>query len=139
MHHLIYVSSASHLMSDVELKDLLVTCRTRNTADSITGMLLYKDGSFMQLLEGEEDRILQTYERIGRDRRHSGLITLREGPLVERNCQGWSMGFRSVNSAELESLPGFARLGHQTFTSPAFTEKPHIAIKMLNTFHRTTR
>ena len=138
MHYLLYVSAASHPMGEDELMAILKASRARNIADGLTGMLLYKDGSFMQLLEGALDNIQQTYARIGRDTRHNGLIMLRQDQNKARNFPDWSMGFRSVNAAELESMPGFARLGSQSFTSPEFTTKPHIALRLLKTFHTTT-
>ncbi|HSM42684.1 MAG TPA: BLUF domain-containing protein, partial [Afifellaceae bacterium] len=62
MYCLVYVSAAHHLMGDDELTEILETSRARNAAAGITGMLLYKDGSFMQLLEGAKTNVLGTYE-----------------------------------------------------------------------------
>ena len=138
MHYLIYISSATHPMGEDELANLLETSRMRNIADGITGMLLYKNGSFMQLLEGDRDKIFQTYERIGRDTRHCGLSILRQGKMDERNCPEWSMGFRSVNAADLECLPGFSQLSNELFTSLAFTAKPHLALRLLKSFNLAT-
>lgn len=139
MHFLIYTSTACHLMSDDELTALLGHCRERNLADDITGMLLYKDGSFMQALEGERDVIQQTYARIVQDTRHKDITLLRERALEARNFEGWSMGFKAVNSADLESEPGFSQFGEDTFSSAKFAAKPHIALRMLKTFHQNAR
>lgn len=138
MHFLIYVSAARHLMSDDELSAVLDTSRRHNASDGITGMLLYKDGSFMQLLEGEKTIVEATYNRISRDSRHHGLITLRQSDTEERSFADWSMAFRSVNASDLESVPGFTDLGDETFTSPAFTDHANRALTALRTFHQTT-
>lgn len=138
MHYLVYVSSASHLMAEAELTALLETSRRRNTEDGLSGMLLYKDGSFMQVLEGSESAVDQTFARIEQDSRHGGIIVLRQGETEARGFPDWSMGFRTVSAADLARLPGFVSLGNETFTEPAFTENPHIAISALKAFHRTT-
>ena len=52
---LIYASSATKAMSQDELKALLAKARTNNQRDNITGMLLYNDGNFLQVLEGEAE------------------------------------------------------------------------------------
>ena len=139
MHFLIYTSAANHLMSDSELTDLLSHCRVRNSNDELTGMLLYKDGSFMQVLEGEKENVFRTYARIQKDTRHKDIFLLREREIESRNFDGWSMGFKSVKSSDLESRPGFAQLSGDVFSSVAYSEKPHIALKLLKSFHENTR
>ena len=139
MHFLIYTSSASHLMSDFDLTNLLEHCRIRNAQDNITGMLLYKEGSFMQALEGHKDTVFQTYERIQKDTRHKDIFLLRERGIENRSFSGWSMGFRTVNAADLKDIPGFSHRSGEVFSSPAFTGKPHIALKLLKSFHENTR
>jgi hypothetical protein len=139
MRFVVYVSAATRLMSDGELMSLLEVSRDRNGADGLTGMLLYKDGSFMQALEGEEGPLERTCGRILRDPRHSGLVFLRRGEIAARSFAGWAMGFRSVAAGELEAVPGFARLGDETFASPRIVAKPHLAVRLLKTFHDSTR
>ncbi len=57
MFFLVYVSSAVRPFSRVDLDDLLATSRANNARVGITGMLLYKDGNFMQVLEGDEEAV----------------------------------------------------------------------------------
>jgi hypothetical protein len=139
MHFLIYTSTASRLMSDVELNSLLTDCRACNSRDALTGMLLYKDGSFMQVLEGEKERVLLTFSRIQKDTRHKDIFLLRERELERRNFDGWSMGFKSVKNSDFENELGFSQLSDELFTSHAYSEKPHIALKLLKSFHENTR
>jgi hypothetical protein len=139
MRYIIYVSAATHRMQDRELIALLEISRARNFASGISGMLLYKDGSFMQLLEGPPQCVAETYDRIARDPRHHDLTILRDGAIDERNFPDWSMGFRSTNAAELAEVPGFAALASLSFTSPELAAKPHVALRLLKTFHQTTR
>ena len=49
LHNLVYVSLATEDMSDETLKKILNKARTKNEGLDITGMLLYRDGFFMQV------------------------------------------------------------------------------------------
>ncbi len=63
MFSLTYVSSAVRPFAEDELADLLAVSRQNNARLGITGMLLYKDGNFMQVLEGEEAEVRTLYEK----------------------------------------------------------------------------
>lgn len=139
MHFLVYTSTARSLMSDLELTELLEFCRIRNSHDALTGMLLYKDGSFMQVLEGDKQTVLSTFARIQKDTRHKDIFLLRERELESRNFDGWSMGFRSVKDSDLKYEAAFSKLSGETFSSSAYSANPHIALKLLKSFHLNTR
>ena len=54
MHQLVYVSAATHAFTKSELLELLNKARANNQRLGITGLLLFKDGDFIQLLEGDK-------------------------------------------------------------------------------------
>jgi len=99
MFYLIYVSSAVNLMDDGELLFLLEQSREKNLKLDITGMLLYKGGNFMQMLEGDRDTVLELYDTIKKDDRHKDVITVLTGDIKERNFEHWSMGFCNMDKA----------------------------------------
>ncbi|MBC7837514.1 MAG: BLUF domain-containing protein [Nitrospiraceae bacterium] len=134
MFFLIYVSSASKLFSPSELVDLLAQCHDQNATVGITGMLLYKDGNFMQVLEGEEAVVLALHSKIGRDPRHRGLLTLAQGPLAERQFPDWSMGFRDLNAANVLSTPGYNEFLNSPLTGEEFSSDPTRCQKLLLMF-----
>lgn len=115
MFYLVYVSSATQLFSKQGLINLLTQARRKNENLGITGMLLYREGAFMQVLEGEETVVRELYSTINQDRRHHGLITLDEGRLTERVFGEWSMGFRDLTDKELQSIPGFSQFMNMPF------------------------
>lgn len=137
MFFLVYVSSAVRPFSRSELEDLLATSRDNNARAGITGMLLYKDGNFMQVLEGEEGAVRALYDKIGDDPRHRGEITLREGFTEERQFPDWSMGFRDLQSPEARAIPGFSEFLNTPLTGREFSEDPTRAQKLLLTFKKT--
>jgi hypothetical protein len=53
MFHLVYASSAARPFTTLELQAFLEQARQKNARFGVTGMLLYKDGNFMQALEGD--------------------------------------------------------------------------------------
>ncbi|MBA3882311.1 MAG: BLUF domain-containing protein [Chthoniobacterales bacterium] len=63
----IYVSIANEPFSDADLIELPNASRRNNELSGITGMLLYQERRFLQILEGDEHAVRQTYERILRD------------------------------------------------------------------------
>lgn len=89
----VYVSSATRLFTDPELQMLLEQSRERNARQGITGMLLYKDGNFLQLIEGPEPAVRALHARIGTDTRHRHVITVFDEMVHERQCPDWSMGY----------------------------------------------
>ena len=104
---LVYVSSAKTKFSQAELKALLDQSRQKNARLGLSGILLYHDGNFMQLLEGEEKEVRSLYAHIARDPRHGGCMILTSGQVAERTFPDWTMGFRDLASAEVKAMPGY--------------------------------
>lgn len=107
MYSLVYVSSAVNVFTPQELMELLNISRENNTKAGLTGILLYKDGNFMQALEGEKDSVMALYTKISGDPRHKGIITIYDEEITERNFPNWSMAFRDLSSPEVRSMKGF--------------------------------
>lgn len=93
MLQIVYASSTPHLLSQDDLVDILRVSRENNTAAGVSGVLLYADGNFMQVLEGPAEAVTATYERVKRDPRHRQVLTLLRGEVEERMFSDWSMGF----------------------------------------------
>jgi hypothetical protein len=136
MYSLTYVSSAAKPLPPRELRDLLTHCVTNNRMHNVTGMLLYKDGNFMQALEGEEAAVKAVHEVIGRDPRHRGLITLLQGMTPGRSFPEWSMGFRDLG-ADLDNPEGYTEFLNLPLTDKAFISNPSNAQKLLLGFKQT--
>ena len=107
LYELIYVSASRRSLLSVELADLLRKARVRNTAAGISGMLLFKEGAFLQILEGDEPKVTETFTRIERDRRHHRVLRLFGGPIERRSFGEWSMGFVDGHDPSLARFPGF--------------------------------
>ncbi len=136
LYHLIYLSIATAEMLEAQLLELLETSRQNNTRDEITGMLLYKDGRFMQLLEGPESKVCATYGRIVRDLRHRDVTILLEGPIEDRDFADWSMGFRTLDDATVHDTPGYSDFLEARFSVFDFASDPSRAHQLLRVFRR---
>lgn len=105
MFQLVYASSAVRPMQPNDLNTVLEDARGKNQRLAITGMLLYRDKRFLQVLEGEEQTVRTLYDTIRRDDRHTAVITLRERLIGEREFPDWAMGFTDLNRADASELP----------------------------------
>lgn len=136
MFFLTYVSTATEDLSKSDLNELLAQCRKNNADLGITGMLLYKEGNFMQVLEGEESTVRSLYTKIARDPRHKGEILLQQGALEERHFAGWSMGYRDLESQEARSNPDYSDFLNTPLTGQEFSANPSRSQKLLLSFKR---
>jgi hypothetical protein len=84
LHRLIYLSTAVGVLRADELDRIFIRSRATNSSAGITGLLLFHEGSFLQMLEGPAAALAGLMLRIRRDRRHTGLITLHTGPCAAR-------------------------------------------------------
>lgn len=98
---IVYVSSAAHLPSPAEIDHLLERAQARNAQEAVTGVLLYRDGNFLQYLEGPASGLLTIYKIIKADPLHYGIIELLHEPILTRDFPVWSMAFRSANMLPL--------------------------------------
>lgn len=105
---LVYTSTAAVPMPEEELTDLLRKSRRRNNMLGVTGALVYRDGNFLQVLEGPEGAVRSLYYNgIQHDTRHKECLVLWEGEARMREFDDWSMGFYSLAAGE---LPGHRSL-----------------------------
>ena len=102
----IYASAASRVMETKELADLLQVARENNVQLGLTGMLLYAEGSFFQVLEGPADVVDALYNKIERDKRHHQMTLVIREPIPKRCFDAWTMGFYKVSRKELAGMSG---------------------------------
>lgn len=105
--HCIYCSAAVNpVLTRADLADLLAKARTKNASLGVTGMLLFHDGVFFQVLEGDRPTVEALYATIEADARHRRVTRLIIEPIEERAFAEWTMGFSAVTYKELSEVPG---------------------------------
>jgi hypothetical protein len=108
LYQLGYVSIATSVMQRDDLVAILDEARRLNRAAAVTGLLLFHDGTFFQVLEGERKDVLETFERIAADPRHRDIrVLFREG-VGERLFADWSMGFQLIDGNQVLEFPDSA-------------------------------
>jgi Sensors of blue-light using FAD len=122
MFSVVYLSEGSVPFTEKDLGELLKKSRENNSELGLTGMLLYKSGNFLQVLEGKKEKVLALYEKIARDPRHTRLQILFQGISPKRDFPDWSMGFHDLSSPDTKSVPGFSHFLDTSLKSADFVD-----------------
>jgi len=139
MLSLIYVSTSVKLLNDEELLDILKVSRENNSSRDVTGLLLYKGGNFMQVLEGPDDVVEAVFETIKADSRHKDVIVLAREQISNRQFPAWEMAFQNLDNPEVKNEPGYSQFLQDEFIADVYRENPLRAYIMLLTFRDNMR
>lgn len=102
LSQLVYVSNRKPNCSAEEIEKILASCKKNNPALNITGVLLYSDSKFIQLVEGDAKVITTLYDKIKLDARHSNPMMLSYGPIKEKSFPSWHMGSKKMASNDVD-------------------------------------
>ena len=126
MIRLTYASTTNQEWSPEELLSLLKQSRTNNGAKNITGILLYSNGTFFQVLEGDEATVEDLYKTIEKDPRHKNCTLIEKLNITERAFPYWSMGFEKIKPEELRKMEGLNNFFEHDFTPAGFASHKNI-------------
>lgn len=102
--YLLYYGIESFKFKQKDFQDLLEQARSRNEKLNITGKLIYCEGTFIQVLEGEEQHVKEVYASILRDHRMVATKLVTEGKVEERHFGAWSMDFKEISLATINDF-----------------------------------
>lgn len=136
---LIYVSTAVYLLGSEELLDILRASRINNEMGPVTGLLLYKDGNFMQVLEGPEEAVMNIFGKILRDVRHTDIIVVSKEPIMAREFSDWRMAFLNLDDETFKNESALSEFLKEDFKADEFRNIPNLAYKMLLKFKENIR
>ena len=88
-----YLSEAVSDMSFLGLMRLLESARTFNQNNGITGILLYDNQQFGQIIEGERASVMRAWKRILDDKRHHRIELLEIREIESRSYPEWLLRF----------------------------------------------
>ncbi len=114
MYRIIYFSAALETTSEQDLNDILLHAKAYNSSHNITGVLLHIDGDFLQILEGEKDNVQTLFEKIKKDRRHRGILTVIESEIKKRQFPEWSMGYKYIGYVEISKIESLANFNRES-------------------------
>lgn len=107
MKTILYLSKPTIHFSDTDLEDLLVHARDSNQKRNVSGMLLYVNGLFVQVLEGDDDDVDGLYNKICKDSRHNKIAKIYDNQIEEKLFDVWSMAFNKSSVEELSEAGYF--------------------------------
>lgn len=135
LHRLIYVSAAREEVSSADLERLLGIARRNNEAAGVTGLLLYHDGSFFQVLEGPKEAVVRIFSTVERDPRHSRVIVLQNKVAETRAFPNWSMGYMNAHALHSDQKANLVDLRQMTNAErPAELTTSAIVSTQINAF-----
>lgn len=108
-YQIIYSSVSSTPMQLEGLEDLLARAQASNARRGITGALVYVDGSFLQIIEGEEDSVKRLMEKISGDLRHETVTILQSGEITSAVFSDWKMAYVSATPEQIAEWIGLDR------------------------------
>ncbi|MEI7530870.1 MAG: BLUF domain-containing protein [Betaproteobacteria bacterium] len=132
---LVYVSQAIKPYLPTELSSLLSEYRINNQRMGITGMLLYKDGKFMQVLEGNESAVRELYRRIQTNPSHHQIELLFEGDQPKQQFKEWSMAFYNLDESSVNSIEGYSDYLNVSLSDELWLIDQPRLIKFITMFH----
>ena len=134
MHHILYMSTATILVTEEDLQQMLRQYRRNNQRDLITGLLLYSGEYYIQLIEGVAEALQQLFAKIQKDPLHQNIIKLADGEIDQRLFSDWSMGFQVVSKAAFSGLQGYINPVQPDFLSSGSQLKEESPLAVLQQF-----
>jgi hypothetical protein len=93
-------------MSANDLEQILLDARAGNEKRNITGVLVYVDRVFLQILEGDKQTVLSLMRSIAADPRHSCVTVFHEAEVDRPTFGDWRMAFLSATPEQMAVWAG---------------------------------
>ena len=91
-----------------DLEDILEHARSNNAKKGITGALVYVDGVFLQILEGDTEVVKELMTKISRDVRHETVTVLKQGEIPAPTFSDWRMAYLSATAEQVAKWAGLS-------------------------------
>ena len=138
MYYLIYSSKESECTTELELKQIMEQSEKNNKRQNITGLLIYFHGTFIQMLEGTEKDVFETFGRIENDPRHEQIIKLLSGETDKRHFPNWKMALQVVNEETFKRIESYESLSEGDLFLQHISDDS-IGLKMLRYFYEMSK
>lgn len=135
IYHIAYFSTATKHFTEDELTELLAISKRNNKILDVTGILLFIEGCFLQVLEGDENTVKKVFEKVKEDRRHDDVFTLFKGRKPERSFGNWSMGFKDLPFVEYKRQIGFEDISNEDFLNNILKKRHPKVSRTLEIFY----
>ncbi|MES2281734.1 MAG: BLUF domain-containing protein [Pseudomonadota bacterium] len=96
-YELIYVSTLTDEASINAVPDITRQARVYNPVLGITGLLVFDGDRFCQQIEGPMPAVVELFDRICRDARHTSVSLLHQGSIGERRFRHFNVGYPTLD------------------------------------------
>lgn len=124
LHRVIYLSSAVGVLRADELDRIFLRSRAANGNAGITGLLLFCDGTFLQMLEGPAAGVASLMQKIRRDKRHTGMTIVHSGPCAARTFPDAALHYVAPRNLTPGEKQAFVDLKDAVKARPAMIGAP---------------
>jgi len=113
------------------ITEILIAAHRNNHPRGVTGVLLYQNQFFVQVLEGKPDDVQYIFDKIKNDPRHSNVTVIQQNPIKKRGFPTWSMGFKNLDELSGEDAEKLRDFLEAPITEEDFTEQRPIHLTAL--------
>ncbi|MEQ9466801.1 MAG: BLUF domain-containing protein [Ekhidna sp.] len=103
LYRLIYTSFRKPECNEHEIQNILASCKKNNPKRDITGILLHSDKRFIQYIEGNKDEVVELYELIKKDSRHTSVNQRNFEAIDDRIFPSWEMGYKDLDMVQFNT------------------------------------
>ena len=133
MRTVIYTSSAAPGVGEAALRDILAASRRNNAAWHLSGVLMFAEGTFLQVVEGPAWPMDKAMARIQADPRHANMQVLLDLETDRRAFPAWAMASRELDEPDTFAL---TQAEMDAYLGP---ETPSAVRALLRTFFKVQR
>ncbi|TQV72297.1 BLUF domain-containing protein [Aliikangiella marina] len=104
---LVYTSRSISTLDEHDVQEILKGAYAKNKELGITGVLVYYNQQFMQLIEGCSNAINPLFQSICHDARHYDIKLVSYTELEQRSYNDWEMGYvdpKTVSNSFLSEI-----------------------------------
>ncbi len=117
MYHIIYASQSPAMLSQSQLENYKLPVFGDITGKKITGLLIYSEGYFLGVIEGNKRSVTRLWNLIEKDERHSEIICISKGSGPSRHFKDWTLIYRPEHLCYKYNYqtPGIVYLCNESF------------------------
>jgi hypothetical protein len=106
LHQIVYSSAPAQKLMQSHLYMILRHARLSNKLANVTGVLIFVDGAYLQVLEGEENTLRKIFDKIKVDTRHKDVKILSDLSIEKRSFDNWEMAYATPSGREMANWAG---------------------------------
>lgn len=116
-YEILYSSVATSNLEREELESIAEVSQRNNRKTGVSGILVYNNREFLQLLEGPMEQVLDLMDKISKDPRHSYIRVIWQHEIDHRGFESWDMGL-----VDMEGIDEMLEDGYLVYAKKNFSE-----------------